>query len=374
MSIFDRLKLRRTDSPYQGDINVNSVLSAKDVDGNFIHLKGRDIVDVSYDNNILKLTKQDGEEYQVEIQGGSGGGGFAGSFTFSELETLVTNNNLNVGSYYLLNDFETIYDRPDYEEDDGNVIPKSVIETVNSGVTEPLLLLAISPNEFAPQVYSPLFPKDYIEYDFNYNETWVNSSHAKGRITRRVDEFGNENNHDFKTITFKRYDRNGDEDFKWFWDSGSDDFVLKSAFGNGCLGNIKGKESYQILGLFSGFDLDNFVMGDGCLGNILGVVNYNNTWENQNRENVWGNRNSSNTWGSHNDSIILKDDINNFIIFNNVKNVTIEKRSIDFTGIDFSSETLLSGGFNKWIYEDETDGIKLRYFSGGNLIIADVND
>jgi hypothetical protein len=66
-NLFNFLKLRRTDSPYQGDVNVNSVLSAKDVDGNFIHLKGRDIVDVSYDNSILKLTKQDGNEYDVTI-------------------------------------------------------------------------------------------------------------------------------------------------------------------------------------------------------------------------------------------------------------------------------------------------------------------
>ncbi len=279
----------------------------------------------------------------------------AGSFTYSELENLVTNNQLNVGSYYLLNDFETIYDRPDYEDNNGNIVPKTTIETVNSGVVEPLLLLAISSNEFARQVYSPLFPKDYIEYDFNYRQTWVNANPAKGRITRRVDEFQNEANHDFRTITFKRYDRNGDGNFKWYWDSGGDDFVLKHTYGEGCVNNIVDLINYFILGFVTGFDLDNCVSGDDCVFTQKGFLSRNINY------------------GNNCGSIYFKDFVEGLVLGDNIDALIIEYGG-DFSQIDFTNETLLSGIFNKWIYKDATDGIKLRYFNGGNLIIANVND
>ena len=196
--------------------------------------------------------------------------------TYAELQTLVSNQELKTGSYYLLTDFETIYDRPDYQAG-GRLpyIPKSTILTVNSGVIEPLLLLAISEDEFAAEVHSQTYPDDYLEYDFGYNTTPINSSPAKGKIIRRRDDNYNETNYDHRTITFKRYDRSGDNNYIWFFDSGSDNSVLLPTFGSDCKNNYFER---TLPSLFNyNFDLENNVFGGNCEFNKFGSVIVNNT-------------------------------------------------------------------------------------------------
>ena len=189
--------------------------------------------------------------------------------TYVELEGLISNKLLKTGSYYLLTDFETIYDRPDYEAGGrAGYQPKSTIDTVSSGVIEPLVLLAISKEEFAAQVYSATYPDDYLEYDFGYNLTPINSSPAKGRIIRRRDENNNELNYDFRTITFKRYDRGLNGVYVHFFDSGSDNSVLLPTFGTNARNNKFENFDYNLLSSIIGFglfDLENNVFGDDCL-------------------------------------------------------------------------------------------------------------
>jgi hypothetical protein len=293
--------------------------------------------------------------------------------THAEIRALKTGNQLKVNTAYLITDFQTIYDRPDYEDVGGNIVPKMTIATVTAAV-EPLLLFATSPNTFSPYVFSPSNPQDIIQYDIDYVSTFVNNAAAKGRITRRIDEFKNESNHDLRAVTFKLYDRSGDGVFKWFWDDNNDDSILVPAYGSGCNANQKGEEDYNFLGAGTGFDLDNFVMGDNCIGNKLGVYNFNNTWGDNNGLNTWGNFNQFNVWGNVNQFNVWGSNIEGATIFDNMENVIIEHSFINFTGIDFSIETLLSDTFTKWIYADKTDGVKLRYFDGGTLTIADVND
>jgi hypothetical protein len=121
--------------------------------------------------------------------------------TYSQFVSDADNGVLTPGRFYLMTDYQTCYDQPNYN----NV--KSPINTDNykSGSTEPILLLAISTTGFSPTVYSTLYPQDKITYDITWDTTELTSSPAKGRITERIDELNNRTDYDHRTILFKRY-------------------------------------------------------------------------------------------------------------------------------------------------------------------------
>jgi hypothetical protein len=108
---------------------------------------------------------------------------------------------LTPGRFYLMTDYQAIYDQPNYDNF------KQPIFTGNSmtGITEPLLLLAISETQFSPTVYSTLYPQDQITYDITWNTTEISSTPAKGRITERIDIYNNRTDYDHRNILFKRY-------------------------------------------------------------------------------------------------------------------------------------------------------------------------
>jgi hypothetical protein len=121
--------------------------------------------------------------------------------TYNDLYSFATGGTLTAGSYYLMTDFQTCYDQPNYDN------TKTPITTGNykTGTTEPILLLAISTTGFSPTVYSTLYTNDKITYDITWNTTEVTSSPAKGRITERIDNFNNRTDYDNRSILFKRY-------------------------------------------------------------------------------------------------------------------------------------------------------------------------
>lgn len=121
--------------------------------------------------------------------------------TYDELYSFATGGTLTAGSYYLMTDFQTCYDQPNYDN------TKTPITTGNykTGTTEPILLLAISTTGFSPTVYSTLYPNDKITYDITWNTTEITSSPTKGRITERIDNFNNRTDYDNRSILFKRY-------------------------------------------------------------------------------------------------------------------------------------------------------------------------
>ena len=121
--------------------------------------------------------------------------------TYDELYSFATGGTLTAGSYYLMTDFQTCYDQPNYDN------TKTPITTGNykTGTTEPILLLAVSTTGFSPTVYSTLYPNDKITYDITWNTTEITSSPAKGRITERIDNFNNRTDYDNRSILFKRY-------------------------------------------------------------------------------------------------------------------------------------------------------------------------
>lgn len=121
--------------------------------------------------------------------------------TYEDLTTGLQLGALTPGHFYLISDFQTIYDQPNYDNN------RSPIFSGNSmtGETEPILLLAVSESEFSPTVYSPSFPEDKITYDISWNTTEISNTPAKGRITERIDNLNNRTDYDHRTILFKRY-------------------------------------------------------------------------------------------------------------------------------------------------------------------------
>lgn len=122
--------------------------------------------------------------------------------TYDELYSLYTGATLNPGKFYLITDFQTCYDQPNFDNV-GNPITSGNYKT---GATEPLLVLATSGNTLSPQAYSPQYPLDKITYDISWNVTEITSNPAKGRITERIDDRNNRTDYDFRAVQFIRYD------------------------------------------------------------------------------------------------------------------------------------------------------------------------
>ena len=121
--------------------------------------------------------------------------------TYSQFVVESMNGLLTPGRFYLMSDYQTCYDQPNYDSS-SNPITTGNYKT---GTTEPILLLAISTTGFSPTVYSTLHPQDKISYDITWNLTEVTSSPAKGRITERIDDKNNRADYDFRAVQFIRY-------------------------------------------------------------------------------------------------------------------------------------------------------------------------
>jgi len=124
------------------------------------------------------------------------------SVTYSELYNLLTGETLNPGSYYLINDFQTCYDQPDFDQNGDAIVGNNY----KTGTTEPILVLATGVNSLSPKAYSLEYPLDDISYDISFTVTERTGNPAKGRITERIDERGNRTDYDFRSVLFKRYD------------------------------------------------------------------------------------------------------------------------------------------------------------------------
>lgn len=129
--------------------------------------------------------------------------------TYEELHSFATGGTLSAGSFYLMTDYQTCYDQPNF---DSTGIP---ITTGNykTGPTEPILLLATGPSLFSPTVYSTIYPQDKISYNINFTQTEITNSPAKGRITERIDQSNNRTDYDLREVEFIRYQGFFSEDF-----------------------------------------------------------------------------------------------------------------------------------------------------------------
>jgi len=122
--------------------------------------------------------------------------------TYDDLVALINTGGLTSGNYYLITDFRTCYDQPDYNLF-GNDITTG---NYKQGPVEPLVVLATSFDTISNDAYQPTYPNDKIKYDWTFSTTEVTNGDAYGRITERVDEFNNRTDYDHRNVLFRRYD------------------------------------------------------------------------------------------------------------------------------------------------------------------------
>lgn len=121
--------------------------------------------------------------------------------TYVELVSKINGSELVPGTSYLITDFRTCYDQPDYDKYRGRITTGNYRE----GNIHPIIVTAISENKLSPDAYQPDYSKDKIKYDHTYNSTFITSGQAYGRITERIDEWGNRTDYDHREVLFKRY-------------------------------------------------------------------------------------------------------------------------------------------------------------------------
>jgi hypothetical protein len=149
------------------------------------------------DNGIIYYVDNSGNELPI---------GYGLSFTpvistsYNDLYNLYISGQFATGSYYLISDFYSIYEQPDFYFD-GTL--KTQISTKTSPV-RPIVVMAVNNNTLSPYATQIAFPKDKIRYDITWNKTEFNHN-AKGRITERIDEYNNRTDYDHRPILFKRY-------------------------------------------------------------------------------------------------------------------------------------------------------------------------
>ena len=129
--------------------------------------------------------------------------------TFEQLYSKYTGETLTPGRFYLITDFQTCYDQPDFDQNGNSIVGNNY----KTGDTEPLVVVAVSNNDLSPKAYSTIHPLDDISYDIDFILTERTSNPAKGRITERIDEPGNRTDYDFRSVLFKRYDFYYSENF-----------------------------------------------------------------------------------------------------------------------------------------------------------------
>lgn len=167
--------------------------------------------------------------------------------TFSEFYSNLTGSTLTPGKHYLINDFKTCYDQPDYDYN-GNPI---ITGNYKQGNVAPILVLATATDKISEHAYQPQYSGDTIQYNPYYTVTEVTAGEAFGRITYRVDDKGNAFDYDFREVLFKRYNT----------------YSADSLY--------QGKISIDGFGVMTGIGT---VFTNHAPGNVIGVVNQNTSY------------------------------------------------------------------------------------------------
>jgi hypothetical protein len=121
--------------------------------------------------------------------------------TYLELVDGITGSTLYPGNFYLITDFKTCYDQPDYDYNQNAILTGNYKQSS----VDPIIVFATSTNSISSTAYQPSYPNDKIQYDWSFNKTEVTNGVAYGRISERIDEFNNRTDYDHRTIQFKRY-------------------------------------------------------------------------------------------------------------------------------------------------------------------------
>jgi hypothetical protein len=158
------------------------------------------------------VTPWNGLQYYIQTgptgaTGSTGSQGATGNpyieLTYMEFTNTIQASSLMPGYNYLITDFKTCYNVPDYDVL-GDAKPSSAIEYVDGDIV-PILVTAISNQEISTTAYQPTSSYDRIQYDWTWNATEITGDPAYGRITERIDEYNNRTDYDHRFIRFIRY-------------------------------------------------------------------------------------------------------------------------------------------------------------------------
>lgn len=305
---------------------------------------------------------------QTTAGGGGGGGGdilTSISVTFAELTTAISGGTLVAGQSYLITDFATIYDQPDYEEvAPGDYQPKGAVMTVTCHY-EPLVVWAISTTALALVAFSPSNPQDEIWYDPSYTATVINGSPAKGRITKRVDSEKNITMmFDWRSVTFKFYDHSDGLGYVWYWDDGSNlSSLLAPVVDTAASLNLYVGVTASTCLLVSTFDLPNFSINTGESANIQIMIN----------SCAWGHLSTSSV-NYMNGSVIGDEFVNNNIV---VMYGSLIGENFSYCYISDINTCTIGNDFDS-VIGDELTSLDLTvativYQNGGKTLMTDAN-
>jgi len=119
------------------------------------------------------------------------------SLTFSQLQALIGASDLTPGTFYLVNDFQTIH----------QIINTS---TINTGPVEPIFSIATSTTALSSGARSTVYLKDSIEIDWTNILCEDGITPRKGLITYRFDTSRNVDTYfDFRAWKIRRWQFNG---------------------------------------------------------------------------------------------------------------------------------------------------------------------
>ena len=279
-------------------------------------------------------------------------GGGVIDVTYLELVDKITGSTLNPGTFYLITDFQTCYDQPDFDNSRNPITSGNY----KQGPVEPLIILATSVNTISNEAYQSAYPNDKITYDWTYNITEVTNGVALGRISERVDDMGNKTGYDHRNILFKRYlESTGSTVYNVIFDNGlaySEFLTFSGSSSNNKIGDNLD---------YSTFLLPNIIFGVDCSNNVIGVKSYNNTIGTNSNDNVIGSNFIGNTIGDNFESNEIGDYFGN---------------NASFSGTPV--QNLISSGF-KYNKIGDYFGNNLNYPTdgagsggdGGNIVAAD---
>ena len=167
-------------------------------------LTGKTIGQLSYletpTPDTLIPVELSGSTYHIDFSAITAGGLI--EVTYSELVDKITGETLTRGTHYIITDFRTCYDQPDFNSNGGEIIGNNYKQSE----VEPIIVFATSSNTISTTAYQPEYPKDRIQYDWTFSTTERTQGVAYGRISERIDEFNNRTDYDHRTILFKRYE------------------------------------------------------------------------------------------------------------------------------------------------------------------------
>jgi len=205
-----------------------------------------------------------------------------------DLRDLADEGLLRVGTFYIIQDYQTIYARPDY---DGSGTIKSTLTIVTAPV-EPLIVQAIAPGKLSSTAKSTYFPLDQIQYDINVITTYdyggaTNSAPCKGRITERITPEGLRADYDHRVVEFIRYERlPGTSEFYDINDNGGAT-QLFNTFDPGKCYDVSLPDTYTARDV-NGFEFPNTVFQKATSGSKFYGYTYNNTFNRKTSNNTVG--------------------------------------------------------------------------------------